>query len=478
MTSRVLIIAGASLALMAGTANAATINVDTTVDELNADSDCSLREAVQAARLNDAISGCAKGQGSPDTIKLKNSNYPLGPSSTNEGSNANGDLDVTGGGPVTVVGKADTSITDTTDEDRIFDVIGSNANLTLDTLRVSTGDVTPLPFLDARGGNVRVTDGRLTMLDVDVAGGEAHIGGGVFAAGEGRIDLSNTLFDVNDATGAGGALALQDTARGTVKRSLFQLNGVDSSVESVEGGAIAHAGNKLTVTDSTLQGSSATATGAAHAAFGGIIWANGNLVLNRSLLQGSSTSADEDNVGEHGGALFVQDGEVEITNSTIFNTRAGEGGDNDGSGGAVFVADGAVEVSHTTIDATEGTSTGDAFGATGGTLVFRQSLIEDAEDPCAGTPIFSGGYNVTEDDDAGCDFVGTDAPDVVTALGVVSDNGGPTDTIPIATNSVAKNHVPKGVCKTHTGLVDQRKFVRPKGKKCDAGAFELGAKKP
>jgi CSLREA domain-containing protein len=40
-------IAVAAFALFAGGASAATIKVTTTTDELNADGDCSLREAVQ-----------------------------------------------------------------------------------------------------------------------------------------------------------------------------------------------------------------------------------------------------------------------------------------------------------------------------------------------------------------------------------------------------------------------------------------------
>src|SRR5919108_5621120 len=110
-----------ALALFAAGASAATIKVDVTTDELNDDGDCSLREAVEAARLNDAISGCEKGQGGTkrDTIKLQAADYTNGVSSTNEAQNANGDFDITGGGPVTILGKGsqNTDIDDGTDED-------------------------------------------------------------------------------------------------------------------------------------------------------------------------------------------------------------------------------------------------------------------------------------------------------------------------------------------------------------------------
>jgi CSLREA domain-containing protein len=466
-----------AFALLVGGASAATIKVTTTNDELNEDGDCSLREAVTGANTNGAIDDCEKGQGqNRDVIKLKAAEYGLITGATGENLNAGGDLDITGGGPVTVEGKgsAATLVIDDTDDDRVFDIPSSAGNLTLDAMNVASGDVAA-DF--ARGGNIRVVGGKVAIRNSDVSGGDAYIGGGVSGEQNARINISRSLFETNDATGSGGALALSDDARATVKRTTLQQSQVESSTESIEGGIISAAGDKLTVLDSTLQGSGVSASGAAHAAFGGGIWANSDVVVKRSLIQGIDTRAEEDNVGEHGGGIFLQGGNLDVVNSTFFNTSAGFGLDNDGSGGAVFVAGGAAELSHVTIDATDATSVGDAFGGTSGSLLVRQSVVEDAPDPCSGTPVFSGGFNVTEDDDADCDFIGSDAPNVVTGLGSVSDNGGPTLTIPISPTSLAKNFVPKAPCKQHTKFEDQRKFQRPKGKKCDAGAFELGATK-
>ena len=56
-----------------------------------------MREAVQAANTNNAVGGCPKGSGPADTIVLGRGNYSLKIASTNEDSNANGDLDVDGG---------------------------------------------------------------------------------------------------------------------------------------------------------------------------------------------------------------------------------------------------------------------------------------------------------------------------------------------------------------------------------------------
>lgn len=56
--------------------HAATIAVNTTNDELNNDSDCSLREAIQAATLDQAVSGCPAGTFS-DIISLPAGTYTL-----------------------------------------------------------------------------------------------------------------------------------------------------------------------------------------------------------------------------------------------------------------------------------------------------------------------------------------------------------------------------------------------------------------
>src|SRR5215204_5972779 len=82
--------------LLPATAGAATIEVTTHIDELDAtpDSNCSLREAVQSANSNTAVGGCHKGGGPSDTISLGRGRYSLKIPTTDEDSNVNGDLDV------------------------------------------------------------------------------------------------------------------------------------------------------------------------------------------------------------------------------------------------------------------------------------------------------------------------------------------------------------------------------------------------
>lgn len=60
----------ATLVLSSSGAHATTIVPNTFSDELNADGDCSLREAIQAANTSAAVDGCPAGSGA-DEAKLQ-----------------------------------------------------------------------------------------------------------------------------------------------------------------------------------------------------------------------------------------------------------------------------------------------------------------------------------------------------------------------------------------------------------------------
>ena len=91
---RIACIAIAVLILCSVHSFAGTIQVTTLNDELNNDSDCSLREAVQAANTNSPVSGCDAGDAGLDIIKLGSGTYSLTLPGKNEDNNATGDLDI------------------------------------------------------------------------------------------------------------------------------------------------------------------------------------------------------------------------------------------------------------------------------------------------------------------------------------------------------------------------------------------------
>lgn len=155
------------------TALAATITVTTTADELNADGDCSLREAIQSANTDTAVDACTAGAGA-DTIVLPAGTFTLTLTGIGEDANATGDLDITSN--ITITGaSATTTIIDGNAADRVFHVI-SPGILTLNTLTV-------------RNGNPGAGDG-----------------GGVLATQAG-LTLNNVVITQNTTTGNGGGVA-------------------------------------------------------------------------------------------------------------------------------------------------------------------------------------------------------------------------------------------------------------------------------
>jgi CSLREA domain-containing protein len=117
--------AGLALAaLHAPLARAATITVTTTVDEVNADGDCSLREAIRAANLDQAVDGCAAGAGA-DTISLPAGNYILTLGGVSEDAALTGDLDITD--DLTMIGSgAGNTTVDANGLDRALQITGQS----------------------------------------------------------------------------------------------------------------------------------------------------------------------------------------------------------------------------------------------------------------------------------------------------------------------------------------------------------------
>src|ERR1051326_4443643 len=79
------------LITLARLAEAATINVTTTTDEIAANRLCSLREAIRAANLNAAIGGCPAGTGF-DHIVIPAGTYHLTIPGAGEIDDLSGDL--------------------------------------------------------------------------------------------------------------------------------------------------------------------------------------------------------------------------------------------------------------------------------------------------------------------------------------------------------------------------------------------------
>ncbi len=319
-------------------------------------------------------------------------------------------------------------------------------------LAASTANVNGATFL----GNDTTTDyggaiNATTSLTVDgstfggAAAGQGNTadGGGGAIRGEGSATVTDSGFEGNSSIGAGEGGAISSFGQLVVARSTFTGNRVGDAVSSNNlGGAIVAVGT-LQVIDSTF---------------------TSNVAQNG-----------------HGGAVMMVSDTAgsSILNSTITANSAPSDAVVTSGGGVAMGGTGAASIVHSTLyDNDSGTGDIDNFTNNNSTLTLRRSIV--ADDPveadaalCAG-PITDGGLNVVFSAPGTCPTGGTNATgDPV--LGLLADNGGPTQTMLPGAGSSAVDLVPAPDCPAGP-IEDQRGVARPVGPGCDPGAVEVDSK--
>ncbi len=466
--------------MLASSASAATIKVSGTLTSISEDGECSLREAFISANKNVSRDACKKGERSRDTIKLKGVEFFV-TGSTDEDESVTGDLDYTGGGPLEIRGKGmdETFINATIADDRALHATGNARSLKLRDLTIRNGEAPePVPPGTSRGGNLLVESGSLSLNRVLIDDGTAEAGGGVYFSSveEPRrgITINRSVFQDNTAIDGGGLqLNAFEPAKARIRRTTFVSNtAVGESL--VEGGAINSNSDRLEVSDSTFLGNRAEATDdSGGVALGGAISIGGS--YEKARIQGSmfqENAATQAEGTARGGAIYSGGLKTNVVNSTLYDNSS------DGTGGGIH---GRSTVSHVTFLLNSAGEEGDHVSASGFPVTLRNSILPGAAiavDVCGDTPdAVSKGYNVFSYDDPDCGTLDSDITDGGNA-GLRSgpaENGGPTETIGITSTSVAKDLIPKRECKSAKG-VDQRGYKRPRGPRCDAGAYEEGSR--
>jgi CSLREA domain-containing protein len=449
-------------ALLAPSAQAATIKPNVLTDDLTNNGDCTLREAVEAATTNAAVDACPKGQKrKKDRIPLAVGDYALASGDMFEDENAVADLDIRGGGPVSFVGRglAKTSIV-APSNDRALHLIANSAN---GSTRVGLSRLTMEGGGGALwGGVVRDeagTGSKLTLDRIRIRNGEIQFGGGVYTNGSLRV-----------------------------KRSILEDNSAKVSttgfpaVQAVGGAVYLASGASANITDTTFSENSAitndsTARGGAIAALSG-----GPVVIRRSSFLGNAAYSSSSNIPSirEGGAIYYgAGGGVRVINSTfVANVAAGSGAN--ARGGAYY---GGGPGSGELLDSTfldNNAPNGSTMALETGALTLTNSVIDPpagGATVCAvlGGSFASGGYNVTWTVTCPLDGPGDKYADPALA-NAPEDNGGPTETVRLKKASPAIDHIPLRRCKPAKGE-DQRRYKRPAGERCDSGAYERGAKK-
>ena len=196
---------------------AADITVTTTLDSLDVDGECSLREAVIAANTNAAVDGCVAGELESDQIRLTpGETYRLSIPGRDEDAAMTGDLDITQG--VNIWG----GVIDAGGVDRAFDVFtGAGFGLRTEVFNgdAGAGDGGAVRMQnDCGAGQRRMSTGGLIRDNV------AANGGAIAAIGCVTTDVEHATFMNNAATGDGGALWLDQGALSNVVTATFTGN--------------------------------------------------------------------------------------------------------------------------------------------------------------------------------------------------------------------------------------------------------------
>jgi fibronectin-binding autotransporter adhesin len=424
---------------------------------------------------------------------------------------------LSGAGPVTLIDstvKGNRAVaTDTAQSATGGGLFVNDGNLTVKNSVISGNRATASPAAGAStagGGGFYLESGNLVLRGSNVLGNRvtasspgnaaAHGAAGSQNSGS-KADISASLVKANVSTAsstagasdAGETLSLA-ASPATVRDSRILANtatATSSLRADVEGGGL-FTSYGLALVRSTVDGNRLHATssgsGGALAEGGGVMTGTPTKLiastLSRNQVSAQTSSAAQANAW--GGGGYVTD--LKATNSTIAlntvkATATGVGGTTYADGGGLD-ATGCCSIVNSTV-ARNGISTSGAtsYGEDGGGLysssgvTLEATIVANNTAPtgadCAGGPE-SSGHNLIRKP-LGCSFTkkNTDKVGKDPKLGVLQDNGGPTQTMTLAPASPAGDVVAKAACAV---AEDQRGVHRPQGPRCDIGAYERKAR--
>lgn len=453
-------------------AQAATLTVSTTTDELDAtgsSTGCSLREAID--NINDYTSGrsityteCGSPDGSSDTIVLESGatyNITIADSAGEEDSNISGDLDIKGN--VTIqTDSTDAATVSGMNQYRIFDIERNNPIVTLNNLTIESGNITSGSGACLAISNATVTIQNSTILSCFLGTTTAANGAGIFA-------YSATLV-------------IQDSA--------FNMNSITNSSSSSYtsgGAAIATNDTDMTITGSQFTNNTTSSTSTSSIYGGALRLTRGTHSIEQSSF--SSNDATSNTGSSLGGAIYVTNATLDINNSTFYqntvdtSTTGGLGG----RGGAIYNDQGTLKINHSTIasNETRASSTtaygGGIFSASGSSLIIKNSILANNISGSTSDDIYSSwlsyGMNIVETHTSGTKLYATgvsatDDSSTDPNLGTAGTYGGSTTVVPISTGSSAED---AGSCTDIDGnTVNEDQLGSPRNDgDCDIGAFEL-----
>jgi hypothetical protein len=315
-------------------------------------------------------------------------------------------------------------------------VIGSGASTTI---------------IDANGGSVvtvSVVTANVTLSNLTIRGGNAFKGGGIL--NNGALTINNSTITGNSALSWGGGIFNSGTLR--VMASTLSGNTVSNTCYSyclAIGGGLYNQGGTVTISNSTLDHNRAVRyCNSGCRPSGGAIGNGGTMTITNSTISANIAVVDFCIRGcMAAGGGIESNGTLTINNSTISgNSAVGKDGP---GGGGIF-----------------------------GNVILQNSIVANSPSGgnCSGT-MTSKGYNLSSD--STCNLSGSgDLNNIDPKLGVLQNNGGPTQTIALLSGSPAIDAGNPSGCtdaQGHLLTTDQRGMPRPDPGdtgRCDMGAYE------
>jgi uncharacterized repeat protein (TIGR01451 family)/CSLREA domain-containing protein len=312
--------------------DAAGIQVNTFVDELNHNGNCSLREAIQAANTDRAVDACPAGSGA-DTIILSPGGYRLLRMGPGEDANQTGDLDIRGN--LEIYGaEVDQTIIDGNQLDRV--------------LHLHPGAIVTINYLHITGG--QTLNGRAG------AGQDSEAGGGIF--NQGTLTLNHCAVHGNKTGNGSQGLDPVLGGAGGDGGGIYTMGNLTLNHSFITSNSAGNGGNGGEYRNASGDGGSG----------GGIFIASGVVMVNNSIISGNTTGNGgtaitpyhfDDGQGGDGGAGggIYNLGILTVNNSTISDNITGNGGDSGitlfggdgGSGGGISLRGGVATVNNSTI---------------------------------------------------------------------------------------------------------------------------------
>jgi len=424
------------------------LTVTKTTDTLDGEcslTDCSLREAVQAANLT---------HDTTVIIDLPEATYTLSRAGTYDDDNSTGDLDIKA--PIKMYGtRTERSIINANGIDRVLDLHSTAGEVWLHNLSIR-GGYAPSNW----GGGIWVHKLMAELINTEIYDNDAGVGGGLAVEQEGGyVHLVDSLVSNNNASMLGGGMSISGNsgsrANLIIENSSIEYNtapemgGIliagdanaslrSSSVDSntatnYDTGGIGAWGSTLEIQNSTISNNYANWYG------GGISTSNTSLSISQSTISGNQSNGS-------GAGLYLS-GTTVLSNSTVANNGATSGG------GGFAIASGSISVSHTILAGNNGGSGNNECYVMGGVVA-------------------SGGYNLVEDT-ISCPSFSEGSHDVLNKPAILSplgDYGGTVLTHALTWGSPAKDAGNPAI--TSPNDKDQRGYTRMVNGHIDIGAVE------